>query len=219
MSNLALRVIASLLLIFGATAANAALLRISFSGPVAYPSENWTGPGPSPTSFELSFTVDTLSFTSSSFMYIGSPTGEIQSYRFYGVDVLSVSFIANGSELWSDPAGLLMDFGGDFPSIEPEGGFCFCFFGGTNPLGQSLGSSYDDAIPPRSQLGDDPLATILLAQAMLHMDPIVAGEWGDLRGNGPATISVVPAPPAVWLLGTALAGLGGRQWMRRKAAA
>jgi hypothetical protein len=30
--------------------------------------------------------------------------------------------------------------------------------------------------------------------------------------------TVVPAPPAVWLLGTAIAGLGGRRWLRRKLA-
>ena len=31
-----------------------------------------------------------------------------------------------------------------------------------------------------------------------------------------ANIAPVPIPPAVWLLGTALAGLGGRRWLRRK---
>lgn len=32
------------------------------------------------------------------------------------------------------------------------------------------------------------------------------------------TLSAVPAPSAIWLLGTGLAGLGGRRWLRRKAA-
>jgi hypothetical protein len=34
--------------------------------------------------------------------------------------------------------------------------------------------------------------------------------------NFDLTISPAPAPPAIWLLGTALAGLGGRGWTRRK---
>ncbi len=38
--------------------------------------------------------------------------------------------------------------------------------------------------------------------------------YSDVPGSW--TTSVVPAPPAVWLLGTALAGLGGRRWLRRK---
>jgi hypothetical protein len=36
--------------------------------------------------------------------------------------------------------------------------------------------------------------------------------WPVLNGD----IAAVPAPPAVWLLGTALAGLGGRRLLRRK---
>lgn len=50
---------------------------------------------------------------------------------------------------------------------------------------------------------------------------------GAQSGDGKATghfawavrdgaISAVPAPAAVWLLGTGLAGLGGRRWLRRK---
>lgn len=31
-----------------------------------------------------------------------------------------------------------------------------------------------------------------------------------------ADYAVVPAPPAVWLLGTAVAGVGGRRWLRRR---
>jgi len=30
-------------------------------------------------------------------------------------------------------------------------------------------------------------------------------------------VGMVPAPATVWLLGTGLAGLGGRRWLRRKA--
>jgi hypothetical protein len=219
MRHSALRIFSLLAPLFAATGADAALLRfdlpLATSHVLAW--SDWSGPGATPTSFELSFTVDTLSFSSSNLTYIGDPTGEIQSYRFYGVDVQSVSLIANGYELWSDPAGLVMDFGGDFPGIEPEGGSCYCFLGGANLLSQSLGLSYDDDIPPRSTLGGDPLAAILLAQAPLTNVPSVSatGEWGNLLGYGPVTVSVVPLPPAVWLLGTAVTALCGRGWLRR----
>ena len=87
MKNTALGVVALLLLIVPGTAVNAALLRVHFSGPTAYPSEDWTGPGPSPDSFELAFVFDTMSFASSNYTYIGGETGEIQSYRFNGIAV------------------------------------------------------------------------------------------------------------------------------------
>jgi len=216
MSDLTLRGTTYLLLILGTKVANAAILLFTFSGPVAYSPENWTGPGPAPESFELSFTVDSLSFTSSSITYIdGDPTGAIQSYRFYGVEVLSVSFIANESEVWNQPAGLTLEFGCD--SSDPGSGWGFCYLGGTNPLDQSLGSSYDDIVPPGSQLGDDPLAAILLAQTPLSSsgDPLVYGEWGGVRGSGPLYISAIPIPAAAWLFASALGVMG---WLRRRAA-
>jgi len=40
---------------------------------------------------------------------------------------------------------------------------------------------------------------------------------GGLNQGYTWTSTVVPAPPAVWLLGTALAGLGGRRLLKRKA--
>ena len=41
---------------------------------------------------------------------------------------------------------------------------------------------------------------------------------GTAAGAHHMTFNVVPIPPAVWLLGTALTGLGGRQWLRRRKA-
>ena len=217
MRNSGLRVLVLLMLLFAVTSADAALLKVEFDGPTAYLSEDWAGPGTPPTSFALSFTVDTLSFTSSSVTYIGNETGEIQTSRFYGVGVQSVSFIANETELWDDPAGLTLDFGGDFPSIEPEGGFCFCFFGNSIiPASRGLGLSYVAVLPPRSQLGSDPLAVILLAQTPLYLGVLVNGEWAHVQGNGPVSVSEIPIPSAVWLLATGLAGVGGRGWLRRK---
>ena len=37
-------------------------------------------------------------------------------------------------------------------------------------------------------------------------------------GHDYSTAAVVPAPAAVWLLGTGLAGLGGRRWLRQRMA-
>lgn len=42
-------------------------------------------------------------------------------------------------------------------------------------------------------------------------------ERGQYVGYTVEGSSVVPAPSAVWLLGTALVGIGGRRWLRRKA--
>jgi hypothetical protein len=60
----------------------------------------------------------------------------------------------------------------------------------------------------------------------LDFDPTFTSFTGDFigqTGNNSlvyATLnSVVPLPPTIWLLGTGLAGLGGRRWLRRKAAA
>jgi len=211
MKDLGLRIVAFLLLIAGTSTASATLLRVDFNGPTAYPPQDWAGPGAAPTSFGLSFTFDTLSSVSSDLAYLGN--GEISSYRFYGVDVLSVSFIANGSELWSSPSGLTLDFGGD----DAGGGglSCFCFVGYTpNLLGQSIGISYGDTLPLQGQLGTDPLAAILLAQSLANADVNVAGEWGHVKGYGSVNVSVVPLPASAWLLGTgwiAIVGWAGRK--------
>jgi len=211
MNNFRVRLVAILVLILGTTTAKATLLSVAFSGPTPYPSEDWTGPGPAPASFDLSLTFDTSSSVSSDLTYLGN--GGVSSYRFYGVEVISVSFIANGAELWSDPSGLTLDFGGD--DAGGGGQSCFCYVGYTpNLLGQSVGISYADILPLQSQLGTDPLAAILLAQGLINSDVNVVGEWGHVRGYGAVTVSVVPLPPTVWLLATGWLGAAG--WAARK---
>ena len=53
--------------------------------------------------------------------------------------------------------------------------------------------------------------------AHLYFDFLEPGvSFQSSSGHDYSSAALVPAPPAVWLLGTALTGLGGRRWLRRK---
>lgn len=82
----------------------------------------------------------------------------------------------------------------------------------------------NDAFDP-----DTPFDTDALFPGALPTDVWLYRDFGlsfwDPQAGGrtifgtPTASAVVPAPPAAWLLGTALAGLGGRRWLRRRAGA
>ena len=65
-----------------------------------------------------------------------------------------------------------------------------------------------------SHTGLQQAALVYDSNGNLVLNPVITAASGVDYLNPQA--SAVPAPPAVWLLGTALAGLGGRRWLRRK---
>ena len=65
-----------------------------------------------------------------------------------------------------------------------------------------------------SHTGLQQAALVYDSNGNLVLNPVITAASGVDYLNPQA--SAVPSPPAVWLLGTALAGLGGRRWMRRK---
>ena len=65
-----------------------------------------------------------------------------------------------------------------------------------------------------SHTGLQQAAMVYDSNRNLVLNPVIIATSGVDYLN-PQT-SAVPAPPAVWLLGTALTGLGGRRWLRRK---
>lgn len=60
----------------------------------------------------------------------------------------------------------------------------------------------------------NPLASPLIGIGSIHIYVDNIGSTGIDNLNFDQT--VVPAPPAIWLLGTALAGIGSRRWLRRR---
>ena len=71
---------------------------------------------------------------------------------------------------------------------------------------------------------------IVRYRLFLDFDPTFMSFTGSFIGQTSSSSMVyatlnstpaatVPVPAAVWLLGTALAGLGGRRWLRRKGCA
>jgi hypothetical protein len=171
--------------------------------------QNWSGPGLTPTSFALSFIVDTRSLISSNILY---GEGGMTHYEFTGNGVLSVSFMANGVELWNDPSAIDFIFYADFAGSPGGGGICFCYLqiGDLNLRSSYIGISYGSIDVEQDKLGDDPLGAILLAQSTLWYGSgwYGTGAWGTFLGDGLPAISEIPIPPAVWLFGGALAILG-----------
>jgi hypothetical protein len=73
-----------------------------------------------------------------------------------------------------------------------------------------------------ADLGDDPVATVLLSihgsgsRPLGYVTQSFRGDWGTLGSAGSEDdfdISPIPIPSAVWLFGSALGLMG---WMRRK---
>jgi hypothetical protein len=65
-----------------------------------------------------------------------------------------------------------------------------------------------------SHTGLQQAALVYDSNGNLVLNPVITAASGVDYLNPQA--SAVPAPPTLWLLGTALAGLGGRRWLRRK---
>jgi hypothetical protein len=102
------------------------------------------------------------------------------------------------------------NFGVDFP----QGVYQFSAHVGDEVL-LSLGFSIDAT---GSTINGFPLSFAEYGNsAHLYFDFLESGvSFQSNSGHDYSSAAVVPAPPAVWLLGTALTGLGGRRWLRRK---
>ena len=127
-----------------------------------------------------------------------------------GLPCSGASLIANGSELWNNAPRSPWISAGTTPTLSPKAASAFVTWAARINRGPGIGISYVAGIPLRSQLGDDPLATILLVQTPINAQGLhVQGEWGSVVADGPVNIAVVPAPPAIWLLGTGCFGMLG----------
>lgn len=142
------------------------------------------------------------------------PSGYVQRFHAHEISITSLLLQADDRVLLDDPVGLALSAGGDNPGAS-DSGACFCWFGGNNGAGVSFRGSYDSSgWPMLSELGSDPVATLLLALGTGPGDAGFSGDWGSLRQVwGNVAVTAVPGPPAFWLLGTALGALG---WMGGK---
>jgi hypothetical protein len=213
----------------GAGSAHAALLQFNLHSyvPQGENSPNtWLYPSPVPQTIEASFVLDTLSGALTSGEYLGC----LGTFRVTSAAFSNISVRADGQELWA-AGGMTGGYGGDNAGANCPGGFFASLSFGDDD--HSFSWSFDPS--PGLDYGafvasNDPTADLLLGFQGFSGNFSTAGDWGRLYGGtgflcAPGetanclTISVVPLPPAVWLLGTAVAGLGGRQWLRTKASA
>jgi hypothetical protein len=209
-----LRVVAVLVLWAVSHASVADLIKLEISGPViAAAGTHWVGPGPTPQSFAGTITVDSLDFASQELHFFEPDPGvgpRLDSYRFDGVRVDSISIAADGSELWSEPDGLTLTFGGDNPSAHGLGGY-FAGTGGENAVGQSVSLSYDTfpgLTEAQATAGGDVLRNVLLnTQPFPPGTYQIKGEWGEIAGPLIMQVAAIPEPSTQWALLIGLAAL------------
>lgn len=217
----------ALLLTLGLGTAHAATFRIDFTmqtAPDGQPQcgEGYNPPAPDCVASPGFFTLDTASAVTQQLDYYDWGTGAgptLRDWQFSDIAVTSTSFLVDGIDAWPDPGGLTLGMGAQ------KDGASFPFdFGvsGSDTTSRSLffyGLSLTELTQSQVENAPDPLALILrTTQFGNNQTGDLKGPWGSHYGNAlPFTVTeVVPLPDAVWLLGTGLAGLAGRRWLRRR---
>jgi hypothetical protein len=168
----------------------------------------------------LSFVIDTQSYNSlviEPFQPGGGAAPCVGYFNATGLTVSNVVVSTNQGVLWTGASTSGSTGGPNATGLCPGGFFAnMSFTDGDNQFGMSFdpspGSNYDDVVASA-----DPLLDILLGfNTFGPTSGSLTGNWGTLTGGySIQSIQEVPIPSAVWLLGTALAGLGGRGWLRR----
>jgi hypothetical protein len=140
------------------------------------------------------------------------------------MSITSLILRADDRILLNDATGLTFSVGGDGRGTTSTSG-CNCYVSINGVDNVSLGGvSYEHIFqwPMIADLGDDPVATVLLSihgsgsRPLGYVTQSFRGDWGTLGSAGSEDdfdISPIPIPSAVWLFGSALGLMG---WMRRK---
>ena len=185
-------------------------VQIELSGVAAYPPSTWSQPSPEPENISVSFTLDTLSMTSSSYTFDNIVPNEpacLQAYRVTGADVSAVSVQADGHELWGADS-LMADYRGNGFGGCPTGYFAdLSFSDGTNNFQWSF-----DPFPSISQEAfvesSDPLADLFLGFNIPTSNFFVNGDSYRLVGSATQTLAIIPEPSTIALLSIGIISIG-----------
>jgi hypothetical protein len=201
----------------------AAQLRFIMDGFVVPEASTWLPATPLPATTQVSFILDTQSF--GSLLIEPLPPGGagapcVGHFNATGLAISNIVVSADQGILWTSSSASGSTRGTNAGGQCPGDYFSsIAFTDGDTQFGWSFdaspGSLYADVTASA-----DPLLEILLGFTSFGDDGgSLTGNWGTLTGGyAMQSVQAVPGPPAVWLLGTALAALGGRGWRRRTAA-
>jgi hypothetical protein len=124
----------------------------------------------------------------------------LESYRLDDVRVTSLAVEADSMELWSDPAGLTLQFAGDNGSAHGLGGY-FAFVAGASHDGRSVLLNYDSfpgLTQDQANAGGDTLGNVLLlAQQFAPGTYRAEGAWGTLAGPLILKVLAIPEPSVI----------------------